>query len=166
MSSISYEFKSYITIKIAAPLELVFNLAMDEELMKEWFVSPQLDFERIENVKGYKNEIGSQWHLVFSSKKGTKMKMLETITDYKENQKFCFELSDPFFRFNVKMLFARDGSKTVLSEELTGSSRNHFLNGMMRIFGPKSRKIKEAQYQRLKEIIESRYMEIKTQEEE
>ncbi len=160
MSSINYEFSSRIQIDVNAPVAFVFKKAFDEEVMKKWFSSPQLDFVGLENVRGFKNEIGSQWKLIFSSKKGARMEMLETITDYVENKKFSFKLTDPFFNFHVNMLFVESDGITTVSEELKGKSKNHFFNAMMRVFGSRSKKVKRNQYNKLKEIIEDEYISV------
>lgn len=163
MTSINYVFNSLIQIEIEAPVDYVYKMTMDEQIMKEWFTSPQMDFEGMENISGFKNEVGSEWFLVFKSRKGTPMKMRQKITAIEENKKFEFDLSDPFFRFEVKMNFAGKEGKTIITELLRGKSKNHFLNGLMRIFGRKSRRVKAMQYKKLKEIIETKYAQ---QEEE
>ncbi|MBT8190678.1 MAG: SRPBCC family protein [Saprospiraceae bacterium] len=157
MTSINYEFYSRTKVEINAPAEFTFQRTLDIDVMKKWFSSPQLEFIGQENISGYKNEIGSKWKLIFSSKKGVRMEMLETITDFAENEKISFDLTDPFFKFHVKMLFKENNGKTVIHEELRGKSGNHFFNAMMRVFGGKSRRVKKEQYAILKEIIEAEF---------
>ena len=157
MASINYEFRSCIKIKVNAPVEAAFKLAFDDKVMKQWLSSPQLDFVGLENIRGFKNEVGSQWKMVFSSKKGNRLEMLETITAFEDNKKMYFELADPFFKFHVKMDFDESNGKTTITEELKGKSANHFFNAMMRIFGRKSIKTKREQYKKLKDIIEETY---------
>lgn len=157
MSSINYEFYSKIKVEVNAPADFTFKRTLDEDVMKQWFSSPQLDFIGLENISGHKNEIGSKWKLIFSSKKGVRMEMLETITDFVENEKISFDLSDPFFKFHVNMMFREKNGKTIIHEELRGKSGNHFFNAMMRVFGGKSRRVKKDQYAKLKEIIETEF---------
>ena len=157
MTSINYVFTSKVNIEINAPLEYTFPKVFEEDIMKQWLGSSQLEFVGLENISGYKNEVGSQWKLIFSSRKGTRMEMLETITAYEENRNYAFELRDPYFKFHVDMEFENEGGKTLITEKISGKSHNHFFNAMMRIFGGKSRRVKEEQYAKLKEVIEEEY---------
>ena len=157
MTSINYEFRSLVQTEINTPIDFVFKRIFDERIMKQWLSSPSLEFIGLVNVRGFKNEIGSQRKLVFASRKGAKLEMLETITAHKENKHLAFDLSDPYFNFHVDMKFEENNGGTLISESIIGKSHNHFFNAMMRIFGGKSRKVKALQYAKLKEVLEGEY---------
>lgn len=86
--------------------------------------------------------------------------MKKRITDYIENKKLSFDLTDPYFKFHVDTLFKEENGYTLISEDLKGNSKNHFFNAMMRVFGHKSKRVKAEQFDRLKSIIESGYKQI------
>ncbi len=157
MSSKRYIFRSHVRTLVEAPLGHAFSVTMDESLMSEWMSTQELQFIRMEKLQGADRAPGSQWKLVFRSKRGKLMEMEQTVTDYIENKHFGFDLNDPYFHFHIDILFDEEEGQTIITENLAGNSQRSLLNAMMRIFGRQSVKMKKKMYERLKQIIEETY---------
>jgi hypothetical protein len=150
-------FTSSAEVEVNAPLEFAFKTAMDEEFTKEWLSSPQMVFEDIENISGDKYEVGSKWKLTFSQGGKRKMEMIETVTDFVENEHFGIELEDKMFLFHTDMRFKASGENTIITETQSGKGKNIISNTMMSLYSGQSQKLKQKIYEKLKEVIEREY---------
>ena len=153
-SSRNYIFNGKTVTHVSAPLEQTFTTAMNEDHMKEWLSNKQMKFVGIERISGEENEAGSQWKLTYLERGKRKMEMIETVTDFIENERFSFDLDDKMFRFHIDMLFKRDGEGSIIEEVASGTGKKLISKAMLCLFSGQAQKMKKGMYQKLKEIIE------------
>ncbi len=147
-------YKSDLEIIVNAPRSHAFSVAMDESLMGQWLSSDQMTFKSMENISGGRKEIGSQWKLTYEGR-GREIVMSETVTDYRENELFAFDIEDSFAKFHVIMRFEdRDGG-TLITERTEGTGKSIAARAMLLFFGRSAERTKRKMYEKLKSLIES-----------
>ena len=157
LSKANKTYSSSITIVVNTPLEHAFKTAMDDRHMKEWLSSPQMSFESIENISGGEYEVGSKWKLTFLERGKRKIEIIETVTDFVENEHFGMDLDDKMFSFHSDMRFKADGDHTIITETQSRRGKSMLANVMLGLFKSQSQKMKQKMYHTLKEIIEREY---------
>lgn len=139
-------------IEINKSVSKVWSEMDDEANLKKWITG----FKSIELIQGERNEVGSKYKMVFDEN-GKDLIMTQTIKEYIPNKTFAFELGDDFAQFTEKINYIpTDSVKTKLVIEQRGGGKNWFAKSMMAFMRSSIIEQQTAQYQKLKQLIESK----------
>ena len=122
--SISYES----SVEINKPREVVWNYFSDESKMSEWLTG----FQKIENISGNKNEVGSKWRLTFVEN-GSEVVMTETVKDFKAPERFSMLLDHEIMSNDVAVTLTEKDGKTIMTQKETVVGKNFFWRTMFAV---------------------------------
>ena len=144
------EYNESITTVIDAPVEKTFALANDEQHMDKWLEN----FKSMELIEGDGKSKGSKWKVTFDEN-GKEFDMIETVTDYVENERFAFDIDDEFGKYNISLNFEEKDGKTVLTEKMVGAAKGIFGKAFLALMKSSIKKQKTGWYEKLKAFVES-----------
>ena len=87
-------------VEVNKPIEKTFAEFNDVSNMYKWIPG----FQFIEPISGWPNEVGSKWKLVVKQE-GKRMELIKTMTAYKENEVFAFNLSNEMMSNDIEIVF-------------------------------------------------------------
>lgn len=144
-----YSYENRVTIK--APVERVFATFMDESRMKEWMPT----FSHMENIRGAKRAIGSQWRLVFEEN-GERIELLEEVTVYEPLERYAFKMdADPFAGDTDIRFTAIDSSTTELGAVTHVVGKGMVWKSLMALSKSTITERSQQQYEMLRDLIEA-----------
>jgi uncharacterized protein YndB with AHSA1/START domain len=114
-----------ISVTINKPVEKTFATFNDTTRMKEWMPG----FQKIENISGNANEVGNKWRLYFNDH-DRDIVMDETMTAFKQNELFTFNLSNEVINSDTEIRFKQIGNATEITNTCTYSGGNLFWKSM------------------------------------
>ena len=147
---ISPTYDESIVTEIDAPVEKTFAIANDEKYMSQWLEN----YKSMELIKGDGKSKGSQWKVVFDQN-GKDFEMIETVTDYIENEKFAFDINDDHGKYNISLNFEEKNGKTILTERMVGAAKGMMDKSFVALMKSSIKKQKSGWYQNLKKLVES-----------
>jgi uncharacterized protein YndB with AHSA1/START domain len=98
-------------IEISAPVETVFNYALDESSAKDWISG----FKSIKLISGENHQPGSKYELIVEEN-GKEIKILETVTEFIPNKKYAFDAQNEMMTGNIELIFEPSEKGTLLTE--------------------------------------------------
>ena len=143
-------YNETITVEVDAPVDKTFDIFNKPGTMGEWLEG----FVSMEILEGEQNEVGAKYKLTFEEN-GKQFSMVETITEFDENQRVGFDLTDDHGGdFHMNITFTEKDGKTTIAETMTGSSSGIFGNAMMALMKGSINKQKTGWYEKLGDYIE------------
>ncbi len=143
-------YSETITVEVDAPVDKTFAIFNQPGTMSEWLEG----FVSMELLEGEENAIGAKYKITFEEN-GKPFSMIETITDFDENQRVGFDLNDDHGGdFHINITFTEKEGKTTITETMTGSSSGVFGNAMMALMKGSINKQKTGWYENLATYIE------------
>lgn len=125
----------------------VFN---DESKMHHWIAN----FKGFKLIEGSQNEVGSRYEMTTEYEDQTAT-IMQTITAYKEQDQFAFELENEYMIIEVDVRFVPDfeGSEFRASHEVKG--KNAFWRSMFRLMKSNMAQQSHDDYQKLKALMDA-----------
>ncbi len=153
LGTINSKMSTETSIEVDATIEKAFEVVMNPDLLGDWLSNDQMQFVKKE-PKNAVPQSGTKYQVYYTWGK-KKIVMEETVKSYIPNKEFTFTLEDKHTAFDIDIKFsAEEKSRTIIRETSTGGAKNIFLRGMMSLSKSSIQKEKDAQYERLKELIE------------
>lgn len=137
------------TVDVSAPIEKTFSVFNDTSKTKEWISG----FSRMENIKGTANETGSQWRMFFRDH-DRDIVMTETVTDFKWNERFSFNIKNEVMDSDNEIRFSSKGSGTEISVFCKYKGGNIFWKSLFNFFNSSIIEQQKEQFKSLKKIVE------------
>ena len=98
------------SIEIDCTLEEAFKAFTDKSRAHEWLIG----YKGYEIIAGEPHKPGSKFLMKFENE-GQEMTFVETLTEFKENEKFSFDMETQFFTSSVQVLFEGNSPCTITS---------------------------------------------------
>lgn len=150
------EYRSESKVTINAPLKHTFAVFMEEDRMSEWlegYVSMKL-------IEGNKLEVGSKHEMVMEIE-GQRSVMIETVTGFKENEYFAFDLENDDVFMNMDISFsAKDSLTTEIVAKSVFIPKAFIVKVMMPLMDDGGAR-QQKNYNNLKAIVEDTPIPIK-----
>ena len=137
------------TIVINAPIEKTFSVFNDTTRMREWMPEMVL----MQNISGAENEVGSKWKTIFRDHERD-IEMTETVTGFKTNELFAFNLQNEVMNSDNEIRFAAVGNTTEIKAHTKYRGGNIFWRSMFVFFEGSMKQQQQEMYAMLKEVIE------------
>lgn len=151
LSHSSYEFKVERTIN--RPLNFAFAEFNKTETMGEWLEG----FVRIESIAGSENAVGSKYKLYFKDPYGGDIEMIETVTDFKENELLAFDLeNEDVFAHNEIEFTSIDSTSCKVNSSQLFQPKAFMIKIMMPFFESSTIERNERNFEALKNYIEGK----------
>lgn len=145
------EYKTEVIVKVDASIEKSFKVFTDETKMAEWITG----FVSVENLTGENNAVGSTYKIVMNDE-GREIIMTETITAFKENEYFAFDMENDDVFTAVDISFTPiDSSQTEIKAKSLFIPKAMFIKVLMPLFEEEMHKRQDSNYLKLKKVIES-----------
>ncbi len=139
-----------ISMEIDAPVEKTFAMFNDTSIMSKWMPS----LKSIKNISGNAGEVGSKWKITFLDH-GKEIEMTETITEFKTNESFSFNIQNEVMNSDNSFRFIPDGNKTRVETSCTYSGGNIFWKSLFVFINSSVKKQQTTQFEALKKMIEN-----------
>jgi len=147
--------KSTDEIVIQAPTEYVWSQYLDKSLMPDWM--PGL--KSISLVNGQEGEAGAEYVINLSSINEGESIMNQTVTEIIEYDTYGFDFDSDHLIGNTLMQFSAQGdTATVVKAINEYTGKETWTTALLQIFRQGIDKNSMAQYNSLKEMIESNYL--------
>lgn len=137
-------------IAVNAPVDKVWAVFENEEKMGDWLEG----FEGSRLISGEPNSIGSRYEMTFVEE-GEKMLIIETITEYKPQEKFGMHLDNDVMEIETEISFRSEGNQTIINSKNVVKGKNILWKAMFVFMKSTFISGDEQSYNRLKSIIES-----------
>jgi uncharacterized membrane protein len=145
------EYKINVAVTVDANVEKSFSIFNDESNMQEWITG----FVSLEKISGENNQVGSTYRVVMQDD-GREMEMIETITTFKENEYFSFDLEHDDIYTSVDISFtAIDTTQTELVAKILFIPKAMFVRALMPFFEDAMKARQQNNYMNLKKLIEA-----------
>ena len=138
-----------ITIVVNAPVEKTFSVFNDTTRMREWMQG----MVSMENISGGANEVGSKWKTTFRDHERD-IVMTETVTGFKANELFAFNLSNDVMNSDNEIRFAAVGNTTEIKAHTKYRGGNLFWRSMFVFFEGSMKQQQQEMYELLKAVVE------------
>ena len=145
----SYSYSN--TLEIDCSLEEAFDAFTDESIAHKWLIG----YKKYEIIEGAPNQPGSKFLMKFENE-GQPFEIVKTLTVFKENEEFSYELETDDFNENIQVLF--EGSYPCkITTHTYNKGASTFYCSMFYLM--KSALIEQSQenYDTLKELIEKQH---------
>ena len=137
------------TTIVNAPLEKTFDIFNDTTRMREWMPG----MVSMENISGGANEVGSKWKTTFRDGERD-IVMTETVTAFKTNELFAFNLSNEVMNSDNEIRFTAKGNTTEIKAHCKYKGSNMFWRSMFVFFEGSMQQQQQEMYALLKKVIE------------
>jgi uncharacterized protein YndB with AHSA1/START domain len=137
------------TVTVHAPVEKTFSVFMDTSRLREWMPG----YRQIVNISGKENEPGSKWKIVFFEN-GQEIVMTETVTGFKPNELFTFNVQNEVMNSDNEIRFAVQDNSTVITAHAKYEGGNIFWKSLFVFFNSGMKKQSEQMYNDFKKIAE------------
>ena len=136
------------TITVDSSVEEAFAAFTDESSAGEWLIG----YKGYDILEGEPHKPGSKFLMKFEVE-GNKMEFTETLTDFKQNEVFSFDMKTKYFNGSVEVKFS--GSHPCTIEATTvNSGTNVFYCSMFYLMQSALRDQSQKNYDLLKDMIE------------
>lgn len=142
------EYTTSVTVN--APVEKTFAIFMDTSRFREWMPI----FSKMELLSGNPNEAGSKWKMHFHER-GQDIIMMETVTTYKTNQVFAFNLQNEVINSDNEVLFTPKGNSTQITAHCKSEGGNIIWKSLFVFFTPGMKQQSQQIYNDLKRVVEN-----------
>ena len=142
----SYSYTN--SIEIDCTLEEAFEAFTDESRAHEWLIG----YKGYEIIDGEPHKPGSKFLMKFENE-GQEMTFVETLTEFKENEEFSFDMEAEFFTGSVQVLF-EGSSPCTMTTHTYNEGTSTFYCSMFYIMKSAMQEQSQKTYDLLKEMIE------------
>ncbi len=142
----SYSYTN--SIEIDCTLEEAFKAFTDESRAHEWLIG----YKGYEIIDGEPHKPGSKFLMKFENE-GQEMTFVETLTEFKENEEFSFDMEAEFFTGSVQVLFEGSNPCTMTTHTYNEGT-SAFYCAMFYIMKSAMQEQSQKNYDMLKEMIE------------
>mgnify|MGYP000341588183 CR=1 FL=1 len=141
-------------VQVDKPVEEAWAVMLDDSKYGQWLEG----FKSIELIRGEKGAKDSQYKVIVNPGKGQPdFEMIETVTDFKENEFVDLHFDSDMMVFDQKTIFTKNGSKTKVRTESTVKGKGAMMKSMfalMEIFGGSFQAQEAKNVEALKKVIE------------
>ena len=138
-------------VEVNRPVEKAFAEFNDVSNMYKWIPG----FQFIEPISGWPNEVGSKWKLVVKEEE-ERIELIETITAYKKNEVFAFNLSNEMMSEDVEIVFTSKGKNTIITAHNKVNGKNIFWKSLFVVSKSYFKNAQQESYEKLKIVIEEK----------
>jgi uncharacterized membrane protein len=138
------------SVLIDSPLEHSYEVFMNDENMPKWLKG----FKSAELISGEKGAVGSTYKMLFEEG-GKELEFTEEVIGITDNESYEFSMSSEMFESRTKVSFAVEDGKTRLTSRSELTPKGMMMKMVMPMMKGEIAKRQEADYERLKELIES-----------
>lgn len=142
----SYSYTN--TVEIDCSLEEAFDAFTDESIAHQWLIG----YKDYEIIEGAPHQPGSKFLMKFENE-GQPFEFVETLTVFKENEEFSFEMETDYFNGNIQVLFEGSHPCTITTNTYNEGTSTFYCS-MFYLMKSALKEQIQMNYDNLKELIE------------
>ena len=146
MPQFSYESR----VLVNAPVEKSFQVFINPEKASEWITG----FKRFEPIRGEPLQEGSKWKLIIEQG-GETFEIIEELTEYRQNEKYAFDLTNDVMLAKVDIRFHAHGDQSEIVATTKVHGANPFWRSLLPLFKSTMSSHAQSDYEKLKRVIEA-----------
>jgi len=140
-------------VQVKAPIELCWDICQDESRLSEWMEG----VSGIQLVAGAAGQVGSKQKVIMSSVENSTSELQRTITKVSKPTVFSYDYTNDMMTGRSEITFlARDSITTIKSTDIF-SGKKLWLRSTLYLMKSSINRKTQAQYEKLKDIIENDY---------
>ncbi len=137
-------------VTIERPIELTWEVFMNEELMYQWI--PNL--KSIELIAGKKNGLGSKYRMIVEDD-GKEYEIIETITEIDKHYKISILLENDVLTNEVETIFTHLNGRTKLNTSVEIEGKDLLMKSSLFLMKGHFMEQSDDSYQKLKALVEA-----------